>query len=49
MVYDITDQDTFAKAKHWVSELQKNADGSIGEDPLQYTLTDIIITKSTQC
>lgn len=30
VVYDITNQDTFAKAKHWISELQKNAGGDIG-------------------
>jgi len=30
VVYDITNEDTFAKAKHWVSELQKNAGGNLG-------------------
>ncbi|KAL0047298.1 hypothetical protein WJX82_000152 [Trebouxia sp. C0006] len=29
VVYDITNDDTFAKAKHWVSELQKNAGGNL--------------------
>ncbi|DBA74805.1 hypothetical protein WJX79_000806 [Trebouxia sp. C0005] len=29
VVYDITNEDTFAKAKHWVSELQKNAGGNL--------------------
>ena len=30
MVYDITNAESFQKAKHWVSELQKNANGNIG-------------------
>ena len=30
IVYDVTNEDTFAKAKHWVSELQKNAGGNLG-------------------
>jgi len=30
VVYDITNEDTFAKAKHWVSELRKNAGGNLG-------------------
>ncbi len=30
VVYDITNEDSFAKAKHWVSELQKNAGGNLG-------------------
>ncbi len=30
VVYDITSADSFQKAKHWVSELQKNASGEIG-------------------
>ena len=30
VVYDITSEDTFAKAKHWVSELRKNAGGNLG-------------------
>ena len=30
IVYDITSEDSFRKAKHWVSELQKNAGSSIG-------------------
>ena len=34
MVYDITNEDTFAKAKHWVSELQKNAGNNIGAKTL---------------
>lgn len=29
IVYDVTNEDTFAKAKHWVSELQKNAGGNL--------------------
>ncbi|DBA84687.1 hypothetical protein WJX77_003228 [Trebouxia sp. C0004] len=29
VVYDITNEDTFAKAKHWVSELRKNAGGNL--------------------
>jgi Ras-related protein Rab-5C len=29
VVYDITSSETFAKAKYWVSELQKNANGDI--------------------
>lgn len=31
VVYDITSGDSFQKAKHWVSELQKNASGNIGD------------------
>ena len=31
VVYDITNAESFQKAKHWVSELQKNASGAIGE------------------
>jgi hypothetical protein len=30
-VYDITSPESFEKAKYWISELQKNASGSIGE------------------
>lgn len=30
VVYDITSGESFQKAKHWVSELQKNASGNIG-------------------
>lgn len=30
VVYDITNAESFQKAKHWVSELQKNASGNIG-------------------
>ena len=30
VVYDITSVESFQKAKHWVSELQKNASGQIG-------------------
>lgn len=30
VVYDITSTETFAKAKYWVSELQKSASGDIG-------------------
>ncbi len=30
VVYDITNAESFQKAKHWVSELQKNASGDIG-------------------
>jgi GTPase SAR1 family protein len=33
VVYDITSADSFHKAKHWVSELQKNASGNIGLAP----------------
>lgn len=35
VVYDIMDAASFAKAKHWVSELQKYADGILGklQDP----------------
>lgn len=29
VVYDITDRDTLVKAKHWISELQKNASGNL--------------------
>lgn len=29
VVYDLTSTDTFAKAKHWITELRKNASGSI--------------------
>ncbi|CAL5223554.1 g6087 [Coccomyxa viridis] len=29
VVYDITNAESFQKAKHWVSELQKNASGAI--------------------
>jgi len=29
VVYDMTSSDTFAKAKHWITELRKNASGSI--------------------
>lgn len=32
VVYDITSGESFQKAKHWVSELQKNASGNIGVD-----------------
>ena len=31
VAYDITNAESFQKAKHWVSELQKNASGAIGE------------------
>lgn len=31
VVYDITNAESFQKAKQWVSELQKNASGTIGE------------------
>ena len=31
VVYDITNAESFQKAKHWVSELQKNASGNIGK------------------
>lgn len=31
VVYDITNRDTLVKAKHWVSELQKNASGNLGK------------------
>jgi Ras-related protein Rab-5C len=34
VVYDITSTETFAKAKYWVSELQKSASGDIGGYPL---------------
>ena len=37
VVYDITNDDTFAKAKHWVSELQKNAGGNLGMMALRQT------------
>lgn len=30
VVYDITSPESFEKAKYWISELQKNASGSIG-------------------
>ena len=30
IVYDITSTESFAKAKHWISELHKNASGDIG-------------------
>ena len=30
VVYDVTNPESFAKAKYWVSELQKNASGDIG-------------------
>ncbi len=30
VVYDITNAESFQKAKQWVSELQKNASGAIG-------------------
>ena len=30
VVYDTTSKDTFAKAKHWIQELHKNASGSLG-------------------
>lgn len=33
VVYDITNRDTLTKAKHWVSELKKNASGKLGEHP----------------
>lgn len=48
MAYDITNAESFQKAKHWVSELQKNASGAIGEpspcaadDPLRYQVAAI--------
>jgi hypothetical protein len=31
VVYDVTSPESFEKAKYWISELQKNASGSIGE------------------
>ena len=31
VAYDITSAESFQKAKHWVSELQKNASGAIGK------------------
>lgn len=30
VVYDITNRDSLVKAKHWISELQKNASGNLG-------------------
>ena len=33
VVYDVTNPESFAKAKYWVSELQKNASGDIGAAP----------------
>ena len=33
VVFDVTSPDSFAKAQHWVKELQKNAGGSIGACP----------------
>lgn len=30
VVYDITNPDSFEKAKYWIGELQKNASGAIG-------------------
>lgn len=30
VVYDVTSKDTFAKAKHWIQELHKNASGNLG-------------------
>ena len=33
VVYDITSTDSFAKAQHWVKELQKNAGATLGEPP----------------
>ena len=30
-MYDITSAETFTKAKYWVTELQKNASGNLGE------------------
>jgi len=30
VVYDITNPESFEKAKYWIGELQKNASGSIG-------------------
>lgn len=35
VVYDVTNPESFAKAKYWVSELQKNASGDIGAAPQQ--------------
>ena len=34
VVYDITSTEAFAKAKYWVSELQKSASGDIGGNSL---------------
>ncbi len=31
IVYDVTSEETFAKAKYWHGELSKNASNSIGE------------------
>lgn len=33
VVYDITSAESFQKAKHWVSELHKNASGDLGLPP----------------
>ena len=33
VVYDVTNPESFAKAKYWVAELQKNASGDIGAAP----------------
>ena len=30
VVYDVTSVESFKKAKHWVTELQRNASGKIG-------------------
>ncbi len=30
VVFDITQEDTFEKAKYWVTELQKNTTGDLG-------------------
>ena len=31
IVYDVTSQESFLKAKHWISELRKNVTNNIGE------------------
>ncbi len=36
VVYDVTNPESFSKAKYWVSELQKNASGDIGARPFSH-------------
>ena len=38
VVYDVTNPESFSKAKYWVSELQKNASGDIGGRPSSHPL-----------
>ncbi len=49
VVYDITSGDSFQKAKHWVSELQKNASGNIGDNFLAAHASAYCILRAFTC